>query len=208
MNINNEDTIDLTKLWEIVREKKIVIIGMIVFCLIISTIIAYMMPKTYKSTALIRVKTTNVINENLSNYVNPDIYLGLMKSRKITNNIISKLDSNDMEKYNLLKNNISTVEFVNIKNTDLITISTSGRRPEDAQFVTQTVVSNLGDAIQELNELQKDELVIQVIDNATLPDINNPDKPNKKIIIAIGLVISMMIGFGYSLYIYSRRYGL
>lgn len=206
--MNNEDTIDLAKLLEIIKEKKMVIISIIIFCLIISTIIAYMMPKTYKSTALIRVKTTNVINENLSNYVNPDIYLGLMRSSKVTNNIISKLDSNDIEKYNLLKNKISTVEFISIKNTDLITISTLGNSPEDAQFVTQTVVSNLGSAIQELNEMQKDELDIQIIDNATLPDINTPDKPNKKIIISIGVVIGIMIGFGYSLYIYSRRYGL
>ena len=206
--MNNEDIIDLTKLLEIVKEKKIVVISIIVFCLIVSTIIAYIIPKTYKSTALIRVKTTNIISESLSSNIQPETYLALMKSSKVTDNIISKLDNSDIGKYNLLKEKISTVEFTNIKKTDLITISTFGNSPEEAQFVTQTVVSNLGDAIQELNELQKGELAIQIIDNATLPDINTPDKPNKKLIIAIGLVIGIMIGFGYSLYIYSCRYGL
>lgn len=203
--MNNEDIIDLTKLLEIVKEKKIVVISIIVFCLIVSTIIAYIIPKTYKSTALIRVKLTNELSLNS---IQPETYITLMKSSRITDNIISKLDNSDIGKYNLLKEKISTVEFTNIKKTDLITISTFGNSPEEAQFVTQTVVSNLGDAIQELNELQKDELAIQIIDNATLPDINTPDKPNKKLIIVIGLVIGIMIGFGYSLYIYSCRYGL
>lgn len=205
MSINNEDTIDLTKLLEIVKEKKIVVIGVIVFCLIVSIIVSYMMPKVYKSTALIRVKLTNELSLNS---IQPETYITLMKSSRITDNIISKLDNSDIGKYNLLKEKISTVEFTNIKKTDLITISTFGNSPEEAQFVTQTVVSNLGDAIQELNEMQKGELAIQIIDNATLPDINTPDKPNKKLIIAIGLVIGIMIGFGYSLYIYSCRYKL
>lgn len=206
--MNNEDTIDLMKLWKIVKEKKVVVIGVIVFCLIVSIIVSYMMPKVYKSTALIRVKTTNIISESLSSNIRPETYLALMKSSKVTDNIISKLDNTDIEKYNLLKNKISTIEFISVKNTDLITVSTLGNSPEEAQFVTQTVVSNLGDAIQELNEMQKGELAIQIIDNATLPDINTPDKPNKKLIIAIGLVIGIMIGFGYSLYIYSCRYKL
>lgn len=205
MNINNEDTIDLIKLLEIIKEKKIVVISIMVFCLIVSTIIAYMLPKVYKSTALIRVKLTNELSL-IS--IQPETYITLMKSSRVTESIISKLDNSDIEKYNLLKEKISTVEFINIKKTDLITISTLSNSPEEAQFVTQTVVSNLGDAIQELNELQKDELAIQIIDNATLPDINTPDKPNKKLIIAIGLLIGIVIGFGYSLYIYSCRYGL
>lgn len=208
MSINNEDTIDLTKLLEIVKEKKIVVISIIVFCLIISSIIAYIIPKTYKSTALIRVKTTNIISESLSNYINPEIYLTLMKSNRVKDNIISKFDSSNIEKYNLLKDNISTVEFAIVKNTDLITISTFGNSPEAAQFVGQTVLSELGDAIQELNESQNDKLAIQIIDNANLPDINEPDTPNKKLIIGIGLVVGILISFGYSLYIYSWRYGL
>lgn len=131
-----------------------------------------------------------------------------MKSNRVKDNIISKFDSSNIEKYNLLKDNISTVEFAIVKNTDLITISTFGNSPEAAQFVGQTVLSELGDAIQELNESQNDKLAIQIIDNANLPDINEPDTPNKKLIIGIGLVVGILISFGYSLYIYSWRYGL
>ena len=49
---------------------------------------------------------------------------------------------------------------------------------------------------------------IQVIDAADLPKEDMPAKPNKKLIAAIGLVVGVMISFGYTLVIYSRRYGL
>ena len=35
-----------------------------------------------------------------------------------------------------------------------------------------------------------------------------PAKPKKKIIVAIGFVLGIMLSFGYTLYSYSRRYGL
>ena len=49
---------------------------------------------------------------------------------------------------------------------------------------------------------------IQIIDAADLPKEDMPAKPKKKIIIAIGFVLGIMISFGYTLYNYSRRYGL
>lgn len=49
---------------------------------------------------------------------------------------------------------------------------------------------------------------IQIIDAADLPKEDMPAKPNKKLVVAIGFVLGIMISFGYTLYNYSRRYGL
>ena len=54
----------------------------------------------------------------------------------------------------------------------------------------------------------KDSMDIQIIDAADLPKEDMPAKPNKKIIVVIGFVLGIMISFGYTLYNYSRRYGL
>lgn len=217
--MNNEekdqnDGIDIIKLLEIIKEKKIILISIILFCLLISTIVAYMLPKSYKSTALVRVKTTNIVSEFLSSNVQPDTYLKLMKSEKAKENIINTIDASNLEKRDLVKASLDkNLEIVNERNTDLIRISVYAKTPEEAQFVGETVLNGLIFSMNDINTLQKEngmngDLAIQVIDNVSLPDINNPVKPNKKNIILIGLICSVIISMGYSIYIYNKRYGI
>lgn len=49
---------------------------------------------------------------------------------------------------------------------------------------------------------------IQIIDAANLPREDMPAKPNKKLIAVIGFVFGIIISFGYTLYVYNKRYGL
>ena len=59
-NANNNDTIDLRKLFSLMMEKKKIVIAIIVICTIIATIVAFVLPKSYQSTTLVRVKSDNI----------------------------------------------------------------------------------------------------------------------------------------------------
>lgn len=56
---NNESTIDLRKILDIAKEKKIILIAIIAICTIIATIAAFVMPKQYSSSAMVKIKSTN-----------------------------------------------------------------------------------------------------------------------------------------------------
>lgn len=202
---------DITKLLEIIKEKKIILISIILFCLLISTIVAYMLPKSYQSTALVRVKTTNIINENLSSNVSPNIYLNLMKSKRVSNNIINVIDDSDIENKNLIKDSLmKNVKFINERYTDLIKIITYGKTPEEAQFVGETVLKGLNVSMTEFNKLNdeneiNEKLAIQVID---VPNLSNVDTTNRKVVIFVGFIISIILVIGYCIYFYSKKYNI
>ena len=60
MDINNtnnsEETIDLRKLLSVAGENKKILIAIIVICTVIAVIVAFVLPKSYQSTTLVRVK--------------------------------------------------------------------------------------------------------------------------------------------------------
>ena len=75
--------------------------------------------------------------------------------------------------------------------------------------ITSEVYTNLVKAYENTRIQEAQESMdIQVIDEANLPREDMPAKPNKKLIAAIGFVLGIMISFGYTLYIYNKRYGL
>lgn len=58
-NANDNDTIDLKKLFSLMIEKKKIVIAIIVVCTLIATIVAFVLPKSYQSTTLVRVKSND-----------------------------------------------------------------------------------------------------------------------------------------------------
>ena len=59
-NANDNDTIDLRKLFSLMIEKKKIVLAIVVICTIIATIVAFVLPKSYQSTTLVRVKSNNI----------------------------------------------------------------------------------------------------------------------------------------------------
>ena len=77
------------------------------------------------------------------------------------------------------------------------------------QTITSEVYTNLVKAYENTRIQEAQESMdIQIIDAANLPREDMPAKPNKKLIVAIGFVLGIMISFGYTLYAYNKRYGL
>lgn len=166
-NANDNDTIDLRKLFSLMIEKKMIVIAIIVICTIIATIVAFVLPKSYQSTTLVRVKSGG---SSMSGYAamaagfgidigggssgSPESYIELMKSREVLEPIIAELDLPDEDKEKLTAEGFAkkNLEVTNIKKTDLITIAAYGKTPEEAQMISQGVADNFLALMTKLNK--------------------------------------------------------
>ena len=166
-NANDNDTIDLRKLFSLMIEKKMIVIAIIVICTIIATIVAFVLPKSYQSTTLVRVKSGG---SSMSDYAamaagfgidigggssgSPESYIELMKSREVLEPIIAELDLPDEDKEKLTAEGFAkkNLEVTNIKKTDLITIAAYGKTPEEAQMISQGVADNFLALMTKLNK--------------------------------------------------------
>lgn len=166
-NANDNDTIDLKKLFSLMMEKKKIVIAIVVICTIIATIVAFVLPKSYQSTTLVRVKSGS---SSMSGYAamaagfgidigggssgSPESYIELMKSREVLEPIIAELDIPDEDKEKLTAEGFAkkNLEVTNIKKTDLITIAAYGKTPEEAQMISQGVADNFLALMTKLNK--------------------------------------------------------
>lgn len=149
-------------------EKKKIVLAIIVVCTLIATIVAFVLPKSYQSTTLVRVKSNNSstmagyeamaagfgidIGEGSSG--SPESYIELMKSREVLEPIIAELDLPDEDKEKLTVAGFAkkNLEVTNIKKTDLITIAAYGKTPEEAQMISQGVADNFLALMTKLNK--------------------------------------------------------
>lgn len=168
-NTNDNDTIDLKKLFSLMLKKKMIVIAIIVICTIIATIVAFVLPKSYQSTTLVRVKSGGS-SSAMAGYAamaagfgidigggssgSPESYIELMKSREVLEPIIAELDlpDEDKEKMTVAGFAKSNLEVTNIKKTDLITIAAYGKTPEEAQMISQGVADNFLALMTKLNK--------------------------------------------------------
>lgn len=166
-NANDNDTIDLKKLFSLMIEKKMIVIAIIVICTIIATIVAFILPKSYQSTTLVRVKsgsssmsgyaamaTSFGIGIGGSSSASPESYIELMKSREVLEPIIAELDLPEETKEKMTAAGFakSNLEITNIKKTELITIAAYGKTPEEAQMISQGVADNFLALMTKLNK--------------------------------------------------------
>lgn len=168
-NINNNDnTIDLRKLFSVMGEQKKVIIPIIVICTVIAIIVAFVLPKSYQSNTLVRIKSSG--GSNLSGYAamaagfgidiggassaSPENYIELMKSREVLEPIMEQVDMPEDDREKLTTENFikKYLEITNTKKTDLINITAYGKTPEEAQMISQSVADNFLTLMTKLNK--------------------------------------------------------
>lgn len=168
-NANDNDTIDLKKLFSLMLEKKMIIIAIVVICTIIATVVAFVLPKSYQSTTLVRVKSSS--SSSMAGYAamaagfgidiggagssaSPESYIELMKSREVLNPIIEKIDLTDEEREKMKADDffLKYLEITNTKKTDLINIAAYGKTPEEAQMISQGVADNFLALMTKLNK--------------------------------------------------------
>lgn len=168
-NINNNDnTIDLRKLFSIIGEQKKVIIPIIVICTVLAIIVAFVLPKSYQSNTLVRIKSSNNsamssmaamaagfgIDVGGSSSASPENYMELMKSREVLEPIMEQVDMPEEDKEKLTTEDFikKYLEITNTKKTDLINIKAYGKTPEEAQMISQSVADNFLTLMTKLNK--------------------------------------------------------
>lgn len=167
-NANDNDTINLRKLFSLMIEKKKIVIAIIVLCTIIATIVAFLLPKYYLSNTLVRVKANNssmlgyaaiaagfgVDIGGSGSTASPESYIELMKSREVLEPIMKKVDLTDEEREKMKIEDFfdSYLQITNTKKTDLINIAAYGKTPEEAQMISQSVADNFLALMTKLNK--------------------------------------------------------
>lgn len=167
-NANDNDTIDLKKLFSLMMEKKKIVIAIVVICTIIATIVAFVLPKSYQSNTLVRIKSSN--NLDMSSMAamatgfgidvgglssaSPENYMELMKSREVLEPIMEQVDMPEEDKEKLTTEDFikKYLEITNTKKTDLINITAYGKTPEEAQMISQSVADNFLTLMTKLNK--------------------------------------------------------
>lgn len=176
MDLEKEESIDLGKLWQVTKEHKKIVGGIIVGCTAIATITAFVLPKQYESTTLVQTRDASksmggqaaaamaalgvggAASSPTSNYME------LMKSRTVLDPIIDELyEGKDPEKKpdaaGFAKSNL---DIKNTKGTNLITVTAKGKTPEEAQQISKEVVDNFL-TMQTNNSQQTQSLLVQFL---------------------------------------------
>lgn len=175
MDLEKEESIDLGKLWQVTKEHKKVVGGIIVGCTAIATITAFVLPKQYESTTLVQTRSTSkeiggqaaamLAAATGSSTASPtNNYMELMKSRTVLDPIIDELyEGKDPEKKpdaaGFAKSNL---DIKNTKGTNLITVTAKGKTPEEAQQISKEVVDNFL-TMQTNNSQQTQSLLVQFL---------------------------------------------
>lgn len=176
MDLEKEESIDLGKLWQVTKEHKKIVGGIIVGCTAIATITAFVLPKQYESTTLVQTRDANKsMGEQAAAAMAPlgvgggassstNNYMELMKSRTVLDPIIDELyEGKDPEKKpdtaGFAKSNL---DIKNTKGTNLITVTAKGKTPEEAQQISKEVVDNFL-TMQTNNSQQTQSLLVQFL---------------------------------------------
>lgn len=140
MDLENEESIDLGKLWQVTKAHKKAVGGIIVGCMAFATIVAFTLPKQYESTTLVQTRGAKVVIDNQLETMlgNKGNYMELMKSGTVLDPIIDELYEGKApeKKPDAASFAKSHLVIKNTKDTNLITVTAKGRTPEEAQQIS------------------------------------------------------------------------
>ena len=153
-DMEHEESIDLGRLMQIMLERRKVVGGIIAGCTALAIGTAFILPKQYESTTMVQTRAGNDISGVAvmaaamgigggSSNTSPLNYIELMKSRRVLDPIIDQIEWPDEEKKPEAKDFAKkNLKIENTKQTNLITVTATGRTPEEAQMISQGVVDN------------------------------------------------------------------
>ena len=164
MDLENEESIDLGKLWQVTKAHKKAVGGIIVGCKALATIVAFTLPKQYESTTLVQVRSAKVKIGGQTETMpdNKGNYMELMKSGTVLDPIIDELYEGKApeKKPDAASFAKSHLVIKNTKGTNLITVTAKGKTPEEAQHLSQEVVDNFL-KMQAGSSVQTQSLLVQ-----------------------------------------------
>ncbi|WP_302948450.1 GumC family protein [uncultured Selenomonas sp.] len=175
----NEDSIDLSRLFQIMCDHKPVIFCIVGVCTLVALVISFLLPKQYESTTLVQTRTTAKMDISGAagamaalglgglgggSVASPTTnYIELMKSRTVLDPIIDSIDFDTEKKPDAKSFAKSHLDIKNTKGTNLIEVTARGKSPEEAQQISQNVVDNFLLMQTDMNQ-QTQSLLMKFLD--------------------------------------------
>jgi uncharacterized protein involved in exopolysaccharide biosynthesis len=181
--VEEQDAINLEVVKEVIIKYKRRLIGIIIGCTLVAMTIAFVLPKEYESTSLVKAKSQKSGNGfslqaaaalsilGSGSVTNPtQAYMEIMKSRSVLEPIIAELDLPDEKKEKLDNKKFAKdyLKITNTKGTDLIEITAVGRTPEEAQQISARVVKEFQKMLTKLNQSEQSLMVKFLNDRITV----------------------------------------
>ncbi|WP_455537653.1 YveK family protein [Terrisporobacter sp.] len=186
-----EETIDLREYFFILKKKIWLIVASALICGLISGIVSFfvLQPVYETNTSLIVNKeveneVTQMTTTDDLNYVQKlaVTYGEIIKSRTVITSTIKKL------KLDMTYEDLSdAISVTNVDSTQIIKISVQHKNPLIATRICNTIPKIFSKEAQRVVKASG----VEVIDKAIIPE--NPVKPNKKMNIAIAMVLGIMV---------------
>lgn len=172
----NEDSIDLSRLFQIMCDHKPVIFCIVGVCTLVALVISFLLPKQYESTTLVQTRTATkmdisgaaaamaALGVGGGSVSSPTMnYIELMKSRTVLDPIIDSIDFDTEKKPDAKSFAKSHLDIKNTKGTNLIEVTARGKSPEEAQQISQNVVDNFLLMQTDMNQ-QTQSLLMKFLD--------------------------------------------
>ena len=174
--IEQDETIDLQKLFAIIVDRKKLFGGIVAGFTAVALIISLLLPKEYTSQVTVQTASGDMgmggaaaamaaITGGSMTSGKAATYMELMKTRVVLEPIIEQVfddiepeDRLDAENFAKKKLNIA-----NTKGTQLISVEAKGRTPEEAKYIADNVVGNFLGLMTTLNKENK-SLVVSFLD--------------------------------------------
>lgn len=187
------EELELRQYWQIIRKRIRLVLGIPIIAVIVAAVVSLwvMTPQYQASTTLLVNQTVSQANMQYQDIQTSEAlintYTQLIKSNTIENTVISNLG----------------LKMSSEQLSGMISVSS----PDQSQVIELTVTSpNIHQAVTIANNLASvfqtkatqimEVKNVQVVDKAAVPANPSPVKPNKKLNVAIALVLGLMVSIG------------
>lgn len=194
-----EETISLQEIFNLLKKKAALIISMFFVGVGISALVTFILitPKYSAGAQLIasskNTETNNISTDNInSNLMMINTYKDFVKGRIVTEAATEQLadEIGFVGTADDLKNMLNVEQT---QNSQMFTITVTSENPTEAATAVNIVANIFEKEAQEYTSADK----VSIISNAEVPE--NPVSPNKKVNLAIGGVLGLIIGVGLAL---------
>ena len=167
----DEIVIDWSLVKKSIRARWKICAAIIVVCALLGLALALVLPKKYESDTLLRAKAKSnsssmaggaaaiLLGGSMPSQVTN--YMELVKSRAVIDPIIAKLDIPEDKKELLTADGFfkAYLKIDNAKGTDLLSITATGKSPQEARMIASGVTDNLQKLLTQLNRDEQSYMV-------------------------------------------------
>ena len=187
----NEGTIDLSKLFQIMGARWKTVVTLILACTIVALTIAFVLPKEYESTTLVQTRNAGKVDVSsaaaaLAAFGGGSVpsatmnYIELMKTRTVLEPIIDSMDFENGKKPDAKAFAKKYLDIQNTKGTNLIQVIARGRTPEEAQMISQAVVDNFLLMQTDMNQ-ETQTLLVKFLDKRIAESKQESEESDKRL---------------------------